>query len=656
MRYPKPITLVFFFVMIALSLAACQSNTPTPGQTPSIPTSAPTDTDPTLPQPTATQTPVPTRTLVMCLTSEPQTLYLYGGSSRSMWSVLEAIYDGPFDTRGYSVQPVILEEIPSLSNGAAVLQPVPVKEGDLVVDVDGNLAALAAGTRVLPAGCTRPDCALAWDGQGELSMDQLVVTFRLLPGLTWSDGAALTAADSVFSYQVAADPATPSSKMVIDRTLSYEATDDLTVVWTGLPGYYEQRFGTFFFLPLPRHILEGKSPAQLLEDPELARKPIGWGPYMIEEWVPGDNITLRKNPNYFRAAEGLPAFDHLVIRFIGEAPDGNMNAILAGECDVVDQNPQFLEMYPDLAQRVAENKLDLHIGQGPEWEHLDFGIRPAAYDDGYNPGDGDRPDFFGDRRVRQAFAYCIDRAGLNTNLLYNRSVVLNSFLPPAHPLYPDELPAYEYRPDEGQRLLEEVGWIDTDGDPATPRVAAGVTGVPDGTPFSIVYQTTEAGLRRESAEAVASSLRSCGIEVSVQAVNPGELFAPGPDGVVFGRKFDLVQFSWEASPRPNCLLYSSTQVPSASNSWIGANITGYSNPAFDNACASAYWSRPPDSDYAERNRQVQELFADELPVVPLYAHLKIAISRPDICGLEMDVTARSIFYNLEGIDYGENCQ
>lgn len=649
MRLPKPFIsiLTLTTALLAVFLVGCQSRTPAPQQTPvDTPASSPVPSTEIPPLPSPSATAEQSRTLVLCTQEEPQSLYIYGGSSRSMWSVLEAIYDGPIDQRDYSAQPVILQKIPSLADGDAVLQPVNVQAGDLVIDADGNLAALAAGTSVLPSGCASPDCAVAWDGSTELSMDQLVVTFDLLPGLQWSDGAPLTAEDSVFSYRLAADPATPASKYLTDRTFSYEAPDEQTAVWTGIPGFFEQRYGTFFWHPLPGHILGDKSAAGLLIDDASVRAPIGWGPYVIDEWIAGDHITLRKNENYFRAAEGLPKFETLVYRFIGDTSDGNLNALLAGECDAVDQNPQFLEIFPGLEDRVREQKLSAYVGQGPEWEHLDFGVRSD---------DGSRPDFFGDARTRRAFAHCIDRAAINDQYLYGRSTVSSSYLPATHPMAADGLQEYPYDPSRGAALLDEVGWRDIDNDPATPRTAVGVSGVPDGTPLSVTYLTTEAPLRVQTAESAADSLRSCGIEVSVQPTNPGELFQPGPDGLVFGRKFDLVQFSWEASARPNCLLYTSAQVPTADNRWIGSNITGFSSPEFDTACASAFWARTVDPDYAGLNQAVQEEFSSELPVIPLFSHLKIAISRPDLCGLEMDVTARSIFSDLENLDYGTGC-
>lgn len=647
------IAVVNLILAAGLLLAACGTATPTAQPSPVAATDTPAPTA-SLP-PAATPTAEPQRTLVVCLADEPQTLYPYGGSGRSMWSVLEAIYDGPYDSRSYALQPVILEKIPALADGDAVLAPVSVRAGDAVVDVDGNLVALQAGTRVFPSGCVAGDCATAYDGSSALQMDQLSVTFKLLPGLKWSDGEPLTADDSLYSYSLAVDPATPVSKYLTDRTLSYQAADAQTVTWTGVPGFFEQRYGAYFFMPLPRHAWGARSAAELLADESATRAPLGWGPYVVEEWTAGDHITLRKNPNYFRAGEGLPAFDNLVYRFPGATGDASLAALMTGECDVVDQNTDFYSMFPGLLDRETAGKLKTYVGQGPEWEHLDFGIRPASYDDGYNPAAGDRVDFFGDVRTRQAFASCIDRQKIVDELLYRRSLVPLTFLPGGHPQVVSGLPEYPFDPDAGAKLLEEAGWKDTDSNPQTPRVAQGVANVPDGSQFIINYYTTEATLRQQVAGRVVAGLSQCGVQVNLKLSNPGDLFGPGPGGLVFGRQFDLVQFSWESSSRSNCQLYSSGQVPGAANLWTGANITGYSSSTFDTACADVARTRPDDPAYAERSSALQSQFSTDLPVIPLYAYLKIALSRPDLCGLSMDVTSRSLLWNVEALSVSTTC-
>lgn len=639
--------LLLVLLLLTLFLTGCKAAPQT--VTPLAPATA-------VVQPTPTITPAPPRTLVVCLRQEPATLYAYGGSSQSMWSVLEAVYDGPFDTRQFEVQPVILEALPNLENNTAVFVPQDVKGGDLVVDVDGDLVALEAGVQVRPAGCSSADCTLTWDGRSALQMEHLELTFRLLPGLTWSDGAPLTAADSVYSFQVASDPATPVSREIISRTASYQASDDVTVVWKGLPGYFPWRYQTLFWLPLPEHAWGGLNAADLLTAEVSTQKPLGWGPYVIEEWVKGDHIQLRRNSAYFRAEEGLPNLDVLVYRFLGEYTDSNLTALLNGECDVVDQAAMVDEEL-DVVLKLQQNKeIQAWISPSAEWEHLDFGIVPASYDDGYNAYLGDRPDFFGDARTRQAFTACMDRDGIVERWLWNQSSVPVSYLAASHPLRLTDQTPLAYDPIGGAQLLDQVGWKDYDGDPATPRVAVGVAGVPDGTPLSVNYATTKAYMRMEVAKHLAASLAECGIQVNVQYYDPAELYAPGPDGIVFGRKFDLVQYAWGSGSQPPCLFYEGSQIPGPDNNWLGINITGYQSADFDAACQAARHTRLDQPEaYAENQRIAQRYFAADLPVVPLYYRTAVSLARPDLCGLDMDITTRSVLWNIEGLNYGDTC-
>jgi peptide/nickel transport system substrate-binding protein len=544
-----------------------------------------------------------------------------------------------------------------LENGDAIISPVDLVAGDEVLNAAGELVALEAGVQVLPSGCTSSDCAIAWDGSAPLQVDRLTLRYRLLAGLTWSDGTPLTASDSVFSYEITQDPATPVSRRSLHRTASYTAIDETTVEWVGVPGFLPVRFDSLFWLPLPQHALNGISPAQLLTAEESARRPLGWGPYVLQEWVDGDHITLVKNERYFRSSEGLPAFDTLVYRFLGRPADNNLAALLVNECDIVDQTSLLDEQLDAVQDLARTNKLKAYIGQGPEWEHLDFGIRPASYDDGYNPVLGDRPDLFYDVRVRQAFAYCTDRQGIVDDVLWGFSSVPGGYLPPEHPNFLPDLTPLPFDVSEGRRLLDEAGWKDLDGDPNTPRTAAGVTNVYDGAFLSVNYATTQAPLRVEIAKRLAASLSECGIQVNVQYYTPGELYAPGPGGILFGRNFDLAQFAWETGLEPPCHLYESDQVPTAGNNWLKVNVTGYSNPTYDAACHAARQVHPYAQDsYQQAHENVQRILAQELPSIPLFFRLKMAVSRPDLCGMEMDVTVRSALWNLELFDYAEGCQ
>lgn len=635
--------IIISILLIGLILSACGQKNPTP---------TPTNPPDTTPAAVPTPTPETETELNICLGREPLGLYIYGGSSRPQWSVLEAVYDGPIDRVGTIDRPVILTQIPSIENGDVITVPVSVQRGQMVLNAGGDLTALDTGTPVLPAGCTDPGCQTTWDGSSPLEMDQQRITFRLLDGITWSDGEPLTADDSVYSFELASDHSTPVNQLAIDRTESYTAIDEKTVVWTGIPGYHTDEPSAYFFIPQPRHAWEQIPAADLLTADESNRKPLGWGPYIIEDWAAGEKITLVRNPNYFRVDEGLPRFDRLTYHFLGEQADNNLAGLVQGICDVVDETVLLEDQLKSVRNMTINETIKTYVRLGPEWEHLDFGIVPAAYDSGYDPQKVSRQDYFGDLRVRQAFAACIDRQTLIADLLFSQSQIPSGFFPPDHPLYAADLPQIAFDPAHGAQLLDEAGWKDQDGDPHTPRIASGAANVLDGTPLTVTYSTTSDNLRAETASRIAAMLKECGVGVTVQTMDAGTLFAPGPDGLLFGRSFDLTQFSWQSGRESPCFLYTNDQIPTAENGWMGTNITGWSRPDYDAACQAAM-NAPPGDQAA--NRPVQELFAEQLPVLPLYYTIHLTSSRPDLCELAVDGSARSDFWNLEKIAIGDDC-
>ncbi|MEZ0397137.1 MAG: peptide ABC transporter substrate-binding protein [Anaerolineales bacterium] len=627
-------TLLFILILL---LSACDGGEALPPSPSSLPA----------PQPTPTA--VEPRSLTVCLGQEPPTLFPVGNLSASAQAVLAAVYDGPIDTNAYAYQPVILEKLPSLADGDAQVAPVSVYVGDEVVDADGVPVTLAPGVRVRPAGCRSADCAIVYDGQGEIQMDQMIVTFRLLDGLTWSDGAPLSAYDSVYAYLLAANPDLPASKYLTDRTQAYEAADALTVQWWGKPGYLDPTYFLNFWLPLPRHVWEVFSPDELPEIDAAAVTPLGWGPYVIEEWIRGDRIVLSRNGRYFRAAEGLPRFDTLTFRFVSD-PETAVSMLVAGECDLLDPSTHLEGQVSLLQSLEAQGQAQLLVTPTPVMERIDLGIRPASYDDGYLAG-RDRPDYFGDVRVRQAIAQCIDRQRIVDEVLSGLSEVPASYLPAGHPLYNPSLSVLSYDVAAAGQLLDQAGWIDHDNDPATPRQAWGVANVLNGTPLELTYLTTPAAQRVQTATIVADSLAACGVRLRVEYLAPEALYAPGPNGPLFGRNFDLAQFAMgSGGSSPSCLWFTGRQVPAAANDWVGTNLSGYSNPGFDAACLALTQSLPDDAVYRQAYQDTQALFARDLPVIPLYWRLRVAAARPGLSNYSLDPTAASALWNIEAFD------
>lgn len=634
-----PLLLLLALFVIPACLEVSDQATPTPVETPSPVEASPTP-------------PASTSSLTICLGQEPNSLYPFGELNSAARSVLAAVYDGPIDMVEYDYQPVILTQLPSLDNGDAQIVGASVKAGSQIVDADGDLVQLAAGTRVRPSGCRADDCAIEYDGSSTLEMDQMIVTFRMRPDLTWSDGTPLTADDSIYSFELQKNAGTNS--YVIDRTQSYEAADDQTLQWFSIPGFVDPTYFTNFFQPAPKHAWSDFPADQLSTIDVTSRTPMGWGPYMIKEWRPGEEITLEKNPYYFRIRDGFPKLDAINFRF---TPDPNfaLSELIAGRCNLIDPTVN-LENHVGLLQEMqSAEQAQMFVTTGMSMEWLGLGIIPASYDDGYSPGK-DRQNFFADKYTRQAIAYCLDRQSIVDNVLYGLTTVPTSYLPSDHPAFDSDLTAIGFDPEVGISLLEQAGWRDTDNDPSTPRRAVNVKNVDYNVPLILNYQTTSTAQRRQVTAILQRSLAQCGIGLNVEYLTPNDLYAPGPEGILFGRRFDLAEYALGVDGiEPPCNWFSTTSIPSESNSWVGTDVTGFSNKKYDSECRIAQTALQEESSYLTSYRQTQIILADELPAIPLFSRLRIAAASPKVCGFTLDATANPL-WNIEAIGIGETCQ
>jgi len=619
------------------------------------------------PEPTLTVVPTPTQAppkeLNICLGYEPRSLYVYKAVSRAEQEVLRAITDGPIDVNDNGEKTtVILAQLPGFDDGSAVLTPVAVNTGDTVVNSYGDLVALETGTTVFPSGCTSPSCILVWDGVSEIQIDQLSVTFKLKDDLKWSDGEPLTAADSVYAFQVAADPVTPIGKHAIDLTESYTALDGTTVEWKAIPGLVTDAFENYFWAPMPEHVWGELSAEQLLTAEEVNRLPLSYGPFMLDEWEPGNFIRLIRNPNYHRVDEGLPASDILTFKFLSANDPASLLTAASAECDLVSSTALDMRDIAYLGEKAASAAMQLHQLKPDSLEMLAIGISPSSYDDYYYPYGADRPDIFGDVRTRQAIAYCVDQPTIGNKLLGDSVEMANAILPASDPFIADLSSIdYAYNPTQGIALLEQVGWQDADFNPDTPFTAMNVINVPPGTEFRVELLTSESPLRTEIAAEIASSLSACGIQVNIIQKPLNELYQPGPDGLIFGRQFDLVLLSWQTGAEFDCSLFKSSEIPSDANYWLGektggANFYGYADIAYDDIC-SVYEQSGLDHIAADGAAASAVKFLNEqLPFIPIYHHPVAYLQADDVCGSDNEGTSAGEFLlDIENISTGSHC-
>lgn len=576
--------------------------------------------------------------LVICIGQEPETLYPYGRArpSDAAEHIWHGLYEAMYTSLSYDYQARGLEKIPSLADGDAAIQPVTVLEGDTVFNVNDDVVRLTEGVRVR----TFEGEAVTFDGT-PITVPQMVVQFALRP-LVWSDGTAVTAADSVYSYELAVDTNTPIPKRIFERTASYEATGDLEITWTGIPGYLTPDYFTNIWTPYPRHYWGEFTAAELLDAEESNLKPLSHGPYVLEEWVAGDHITLVKNDNYYLVDQGQPQIDTVRFNFIPNSSQ-LIAQLLSGQCDI--------GTHDGLSRIDAEPLLDAeerglllpYFQTGTVFEHIDFGINSVEE---YALT---RPDWFQDPRVRQAIVMCTDRQGMIDQVMFGRSQVIHGYVPSIHPLYPQDATEWPYDVASANQLLDSLGYLDANED--------GIREDPgSGAPFEV---TLLGALGNEVDEQVAGlfqeDLVDCGIAVALSFIHSDEYFADGPDGPLFGRRFDLAAFPWLISVEPNCSLYLSSRTPGPENNWNRSynNNTGFSDEAFDDACTKALASLPGTAEYEQNHKQALRLWSQQVPIIPLFMRLKVAAARPEVLNFVVDSTQSSELWNLYELDMVE---
>jgi peptide/nickel transport system substrate-binding protein len=597
-------------------------------------------------EPTVVPTALPVKKdLVVCLPGQVplETLYFYGLNERNMPAlqpILHALYEPNFTTRNYGYQAVGIEKMPSLADGDAYFQTVMVVAGDQVIDAKGRVTTVAEGITLL----NERGETIVFRGN-PIPMSQMVVDFTLKPRV-WADGIPVTAEDSVYSFELLANADTPSDKFLAERTARYFARDARTVEWVGLPGFRDKTYFTNIAQPLPRH-LWGKLSADALIQAEIsAVNPFGDGAFQIDDWRRGESLRLIPNPYYYR--EERSDLDSVTFRFVADVNQA-LSSLLAGECHIITQHLLDVGQTPALREAEATGLLVPHFQMGTVYEHLDFGIQS------YGNYRERRPDWFADARVRQAIAHCTNRQRMVDELLFGLSPVGDGYVPAFHPLYPDNMPHYIYNPAQGNALLDEAGFMDVDEDGVREFVGEPVWFV--GTPFKVKV-TTDAGIlaRQRLAEMFQADMAVCGIQVEVEILEPEIWYGTdGEDSPLFGRRFDMGIFAWRSEIEPNCRLYTTQEITGPqTDGFCGwsrcANASGFSDEAYDTACAVADYSLVGEVDYVTAHEEALRIYGEKMPAIPLFWRVKVAVTRPEVRNFTLDATHATALWNWFEID------
>jgi peptide/nickel transport system substrate-binding protein len=540
---------------------------------------------------TVASTAVPETGLRIGLELAPPDLLPYHDDAtdeRTTAMLSELLFPAPLLPLSYSYTNTgVLEQVPSFENG-----DVSVGTVQLYLDSSGFITTTV--TEVVT------------------SVQQLSVVFRWNRSLRWSDGTPLTAADSLFAYELAQQVnlgAEAQSRLaLIER---YEQVDEYTTRAVLRPNYTDPAYITSFWTPLPRHLLVDIEP-QTLFTSEYALAPVGYGPYQVVR-NNVEQIRLERNPYY----AGSPAsVEGITFVFANGDREGVAKAVADGSLDLAFIEQPDAPLFAALKAQEATGEIVLSAIPDAIWEHLDFNL--------------DLP-LFQDLRVRRAIAHGINRQAMVDELLGGYGRVLESWVIPeqwaAAPL--DQLTRYPYDLATANLLLDETGMVDSDGDGKRER---------DGQPITITLLTTDnAPVRLAAAERIREDLGTLGLTVEIDARSPLDLYSEA--GPLFRREFELALFAWIATPDPRGWeRWSCAGVPNAANGFLGNNFAGWCFFEADQAIRTATSALSRDQRQAAYIRQ-QQLMAQELPIVPLFQRISVVVISPTLQGIALDATA-----------------
>ncbi len=447
------------------------------------------------------------------------------------------------------------------------------------------------------------DLAESW----EFSRNCLALTFHLRKNATWQDGKPLTADDVLFTYEAMIDPKTPTAyKEDFLAVKSAEVLDPHTIRF--LYGKaYAQALDSWEMWILPKHLLASYVREGRLREAPQNRFPVGSGPYRFSEWKSGEKVVLTANADYYA---GRPYISRVVYRII----PSQATIFLELKAQGVDYAPkltaiQFKRQTDYPAFRKAYDK---YRYAGNAYTYLGFNLRDPR---------------FADRRVRQAFAYAIDKHELIEGVLLGLGQEATGPYKPGTWAYNPNVRRYPHDPARARALLAEAGWKDTDGDGLLDK---------DGKPFTFEILTNQGNdERKKVAELIQSSLKEIGVGVEIRVIE----WASFLKEYIKKRRFDAIVLGWGIGIDPDQyeVWHSSKMGPDE------LNHISYANPEVDRLLEKGR-SFCDKKDRLPYYRRFQEVLAEDQPVIFLYFPDALPVVSSRVRGIEPG--ASGIQYNF----------
>ncbi|MFN3762086.1 MAG: ABC transporter substrate-binding protein [Anaerolineae bacterium] len=436
-----------------------------------------------------------------------------------------------------------------------------------------------------------PGLAQKW----EVSEDGRVYTFYLRRGVKFHDGTPFNAEAVRFNLERITSPdlASQKARFMLGPYERTEVVDEYTVrivLKEPFAPLLDSLSQVYLAMASPTAVQKWGSEYQLHQ--------VGTGPFLFVEYVPGDHLLLRRNPDY---AWGPPVYGHktaqleeVEFRFFTD-PATRSPALESGEADVMGEIP------PQDAARL----------QGSQ----DFRIEAVAI-----PGvslmlfmNTARPPL-DDLRVRQALLFGTDRRAILSAVFRDTSPVACGPLAAVTFGYnPMVCEFYPYNPDQAAALLEQAGWKDTDGDGVRDK---------DGQPLALDFYLMGWGSMPEVGQLIADQWSRLGVRVNSQVVSYPEALEIAKEG-----RHHLMPFNLSGSDPDILRRFFHSQG--------GFNWSKVNDPEMDGWLGEA--ARVSDRDRrADLYSQVQTRVMESALIIPIRDYVNLNGVNNRVQGLRFD--------------------
>jgi len=417
---------------------------------------------------------------------------------------------------------------------------------------------------------------------GGISEDGKTITLTLRDDIVWSDGTPITADDFIFTYEMYINPSnTVAQVSPYDQIESMEAPDPQTVVMN-FSEPYAPWAGSLWKGILPAHVLKPVFEAEgTLDTADWSREPtVGCGPFVFDEWESGSFSRFVANENYWL---GKPNIDEIFIRFV---PDdaSQIAALIAGDGDL-----GTFFAYSDMPALEEAGVILYKV--------------PSGYNEGWflNLGEKGHP-ALKDQKVRQALAYGFDRFSLNRDLNYDKTVPAITYWDNMGYNDPSLTEPYPFDPAMANQLLDEAGWVDTNGDGVRDK---------DGVELALRYGTTTREVRMDTQAVAQQQLAEVGVQLDLLNFESDLFFSGyGEGGPCASGELDICEYSTNPNfPDPDAMDWLCSEIPT-DESPAGTNWSSLCDEELD----GLFLLQATQVDPAERQQtfhQITKLIFDQ---------------------------------------------